>query len=97
MEQKLSNFSRLLDDFYEALPLDDEGEIIYPEDGQEGFAFIPESAGQIEAKLMDALKTVRVVLVRFKHAQNSADRTWIQQNAVSGFQGVFGIFTIFNV
>ena len=91
-QQRFQNLAQLLDDlsgrlleFHEGLPTNDEGEIIYPVNGEEGFAYNPDRSDPALDRIREVLETARKALVKFKHEQEPVDAAHIKAAAICDF------------
>ena len=64
--------TRLTQTWEASLPLDEDGDVIYPNQGEPGFTFTP---GQSFIRdFSDSLKSLRKDFVRYKHEQDQSGR-----------------------
>ena len=74
----MQEVTRLVQTWETSLPVDELGDVIYPEQNQPGFAFTPDQIFIWD--LQDKLKSIRKEFVRYKHDHNTEDQAWVEEH-----------------
>ena len=77
--------SKRLSDLEDALPEYEEGNVIFPIDGEPGYRFNAEASTEVKNRIEEALSVARHNMVSFKRNQRSDTASLIQEQAICNF------------